>query len=105
MGLVVDFTASWCPPCKMIAPIFEKLAEENPDVIFIKVDVDEAADVAADQNISGMPTFKFFKNKTKVREFSGADSNHMSPNASKVPLNGRQFGGNYTYEFHYYLEQ
>merc|ERR1712224_901866 len=70
--LVVDFTASWCPPCKMIAPHFDRLSKENPDVIFIKVDVDDAADVASELEISSMPTFKFFKSKVEVSSFSGA---------------------------------
>ena len=38
--LVIDFTASWCPPCKMIAPKFEAMAAENTDVVFKKIDVD-----------------------------------------------------------------
>merc|ERR1712093_457877 len=50
--VVVDFTASWCGPCQRIAPIFAKMAEENPDVVFVKVDVDEKLDemVGADPN-------------------------------------------------------
>ncbi|GFH57462.1 hypothetical protein CTEN210_13938 [Chaetoceros tenuissimus] len=70
--IVIDFTASWCPPCRMIAPIFEEMAEENPDVVFVKVDVDEADDVASACGISAMPTFQFYKGGDKVHEFSGA---------------------------------
>lgn len=71
--MVVDFTATWCGPCRMIAPMFEKLAAENADVIFIKVDVDDAQDVAAECKIQSMPTFKFFKDGAEVKTFSGAD--------------------------------
>merc|ERR1712046_83836 len=45
--VVVDFTATWCGPCKMIAPVFKALAEEFPNAKFIKVDVDACSGVAA----------------------------------------------------------
>jgi len=73
----VDFTASWCPPCKMIKPIYEELAEEHKDkskVKFVKIDVDENDKVAAEYKIRSMPTFKVFKNGKEVEEdgFGGA---------------------------------
>lgn len=73
--VVVDFTATWCGPCKQIAPRFKELAEkaENKNVVFLKVDVDEAADVAAECKINCMPTFQFWKNGKMVEEFSGAN--------------------------------
>lgn len=58
--LILDFTAVWCPPCKAIAPLFGKLAAAHtvPGALaFGKVDVDEAADVAAKFGVSAMPTF------------------------------------------------
>uniref|UniRef100_A0A3Q2PD90 Thioredoxin n=1 Tax=Fundulus heteroclitus TaxID=8078 RepID=A0A3Q2PD90_FUNHE len=77
--VVVDFTATWCGPCKQIAPEFVKLSElpENQNVIFLKVDVDDAADVSQDCNINCMPTFQFYKSGEKVHEFSGANSNRL----------------------------
>ena len=71
--VVVDFTATWCGPCQRIAPVFAKLAEEMPDVVFVKVDVDENEDTAQACGIQSMPTFQFYKSKAKVAEFSGAD--------------------------------
>ena len=61
-----------CPPCKAIAPEIEKLSAEegNGAVVFLKVDVDKAEDAAADNGISAMPTFIFFKKESKVNSFS-----------------------------------
>merc|ERR1712146_408539 len=70
--VVVDFTATWCGPCQRIAPIFAKLADEMPDVVFVKVDVDENEETAGACGIQAMLTFQFYKNGTKVHEFSGA---------------------------------
>ncbi|XP_028329617.1 thioredoxin-like [Gouania willdenowi] len=73
--VVVDFTATWCGPCKQIAPEFAKM-EADPDnnnVVFLKVDVDEADDVSGHCGINCMPTFHFYKNGEKVFEFSGAN--------------------------------
>merc|ERR1711924_291283 len=60
--VVVDFTATWCGPCQMIAPLFGELSEKNPDVVFVKVDVDENQETAAACGINCMPTFQFYKN-------------------------------------------
>merc|ERR1711970_1230989 len=72
--VVVDFFAVWCGPCKRIAPELEAHEKElGGAVLFLKVDVDECEDVAAENEISCMPTFIFFKNGAKVDQFSGAD--------------------------------
>nr|CAD7442015.1 unnamed protein product [Timema bartmani]CAD7596184.1 unnamed protein product [Timema genevievae] len=64
--VVVDFFAVWCGPCKMIAPKLEEMAAEYPDIVVLKVDVDECEDLVAIYEISSMPTFVFIKNKAKV---------------------------------------
>jgi thiol-disulfide isomerase/thioredoxin len=56
---VYYFTASWCPPCKMIGPVFEKMAPEYPEIKFLKVDVDENPEAAGKFQISSVPTFLF----------------------------------------------
>ena len=71
--VVVDFTASWCPPCQRIKPIFEKFPEEYEGVTFVKVDVDENADTAGACGISCMPTFQFYKGGEKKAEIQGAN--------------------------------
>ncbi|MGH0123853.1 UNVERIFIED_CONTAM: hypothetical protein FKN15_063403 [Acipenser sinensis] len=77
MLVIVDFTATWCGPCKMISPVFEELAQDHKDVVFLKVDVDDAQDVAEMCKVSSMPTFQFFKNGQKVEEFSGANKDKL----------------------------
>ena len=66
--VVIDFFATWCGPCKMISPKIEAMAGEMSNVVFLKVDVDEAEDVAEEYNISAMPTFIFLKNGQKVKD-------------------------------------
>ncbi|XP_018536803.1 thioredoxin [Lates calcarifer] len=77
--VVVDFTATWCGPCKYIAPVFEALSKdpENKNVIFLKVDVDEVQDLCTRCEIRSMPTFQFYKKGQKLEAFSGADPDKL----------------------------
>mmetsp|Transcript_10886 Transcript_10886/g.15562 ORF Transcript_10886/g.15562 Transcript_10886/m.15562 type:complete len:129 (-) Transcript_10886:260-646(-) len=74
---VMYFTATWCPPCKMIAPIYTELATKYPDVAFGKVDVDENQEAAIEFQIQAVPTFVFSKNMESVNKFSGADKDQL----------------------------
>lgn len=72
--LVIDFTASWCPPCQMIAPKFAELSESVKDTAtLVKVDVDDNAEAAQAAGIQCMPTFKFFKAGAEVHKMEGAN--------------------------------
>ena len=70
---VVDFYATWCGPCKMIAPLLDKFSTEYSNVNFVKVDVDELGDVAQQYEVSSMPTLIFFKNGEIVQKVIGAN--------------------------------
>lgn len=78
--VIVDFTATWCGPCKAIAPMFQTLSIEHPDCDFYKVDVDDGDDIAQECQIKAMPTFNFYKNGILVCSFSGADVNSLKKN-------------------------
>lgn len=69
----VDFYADWCGPCKMIAPLVERMATANPHIVFVKVNVDEAQDLTRKYGVSAMPTFMAFTNGVKSAEVIGAD--------------------------------
>jgi thioredoxin 1 len=59
--IVVDFWASWCGPCMMMAPVFEELSSEYDDVHFAKLDTDAYGSIAAQQGISGIPCLIVYK--------------------------------------------
>jgi thioredoxin 1 len=69
---IVDFFANWCGPCKYLSPIIDKIAEANPDVKVLKVDVDESRELAANFGIRNIPTVIYFKNEEEVERVSGA---------------------------------
>jgi thioredoxin 1 len=72
--VVVDFHATWCGPCKKIAPTLEQFAATYPNVKFIKVDIDENEDIREPRDIQSIPTFHFLVNGEKVDELKGADA-------------------------------
>ncbi len=59
--VIVDFWATWCGPCKMIAPILEELDREREDILVAKVDVDEQMDLAMQYKVVSIPTILLFK--------------------------------------------
>ena len=71
--LVVDFWATWCGPCRMVAPIIEELAEAYAGKVVIgKCDVEDNEDLAAEFGIRNIPTILFFKNGEVVDKVIGA---------------------------------
>ncbi|GAY49536.1 hypothetical protein CUMW_119890, partial [Citrus unshiu] len=75
--VILYFTATWCGPCRFISPLFTNLASKYTKVVFLKVDIDEARDVATRWNIGSVPTFFFIKNGKEVDKVVGADKSAL----------------------------
>ncbi len=79
-----------CGPCQRIAPVFERLSQEYSarGVNFLKVDVDECQTTAANNNVSAMPTFIFFRNRVPVARLQGADPNALASKLKELVESG-----------------
>ena len=85
--VVVDFFATWCGPCKKIAPILEQLAastEKSGKVKFFAVDVDQARELAAEKGVRSMPTILFYKNEKLIKTIVGGDIAGIKAEVSKA---------------------
>lgn len=71
---IVDFWAEWCGPCKTLGPILDKLAEENPDIQVVKVNVDENSELSVEYGIRSIPAVYIFKGGEQTDKFVGVKS-------------------------------
>jgi len=70
--VVVDYWAPWCGPCRGFAPVFERVAEQNPGVVFAKVNTDDEQEIAAHFQIRSIPTLMVFRDQIIVFSQPGA---------------------------------
>ncbi|MFZ4179589.1 thioredoxin [Streptomyces sp. SudanB66_2053] len=70
--VLIDFWAEWCGPCKQFAPVYEKAAEDNPDLVFGKVDTEAQPELAAAFGIQSIPTLMIVRDQVAVFAQPGA---------------------------------
>ncbi|MEY4290750.1 MAG: hypothetical protein RL130_692 [Actinomycetota bacterium] len=68
----VDFWADWCGPCKMFGPVYEKVSEEFPDIVFAKVDTESEREIAVAAGITSIPTLMAFRDGVLLYREAGA---------------------------------
>lgn len=87
-GVVVDFGAKWCGPCRAINPVFDELSKKYTKVAFYKVDIEEASEMVEMLQISGVPTFIMFYGGKQVAAFAGASATRLTEEVMKLQLLG-----------------
>lgn len=85
---VVDFFATWCGPCNLIAPFYKQLSTKYPNALFLKVDVDKCPGTAAAYNVSAMPTFIFFRSRSELDRIRGADKGQLENKIKQLYSSG-----------------
>ena len=70
--VLIDFYADWCGPCRMVSPIVDEVAEEHPEYLICKVNVDQEGELAAQFGVASIPTLVVMKNGQVVTKSSGA---------------------------------
>ncbi|MBR0303534.1 MAG: thioredoxin [Clostridia bacterium] len=72
--VLADFNATWCGPCRMLAPVIEEIADERNDIKVVAIDVDEESDLASDHDVFSIPCVVLFKGGAEAARSVGFKS-------------------------------
>ena len=75
---IICFSATWCGPCKKIKPLYHEIAENNKDINFYEVDIDDREELVTKFNVKSIPTFILLKEGNKINELVGSNINELS---------------------------
>ncbi|KAL9656254.1 hypothetical protein ABK040_007869 [Willaertia magna] len=81
--VVADFYANWCNPCKKCLPIFEEIAKEHEQSLFLKVDVDKNEEVSDEHEVIALPTIVFIKQNKEIDRLIGCDEKILRDKVKK----------------------
>lgn len=81
--MVIDFTATWCGPCRMMEPVINEFDAKYTDVEFIKIDVDELEGVTREFGVQAMPTFILLKKGKQVDKVTGTKKDELQKKIEK----------------------
>ncbi|CAH8391331.1 unnamed protein product [Eruca vesicaria subsp. sativa] len=82
--VIANFSATWCGPCKIVAPFYVELSEKHPSLMFLLVDVDELSDFSSTWDIKATPTFFFLKNGEQIGKLVGANKPELQKKVTSI---------------------
>ncbi|KAH0891126.1 hypothetical protein HID58_053555 [Brassica napus] len=82
--VIANFSATWCGPCKVVAPFYIELSEKHPSIMFLVVDVDELSDFSSSWDIKATPTFFFLKNGQQIGKLVGANKPELQKKVTSI---------------------
>ncbi|XP_057477254.1 thioredoxin H-type-like [Actinidia eriantha] len=82
--VIANFSASWCGPCRVIAPLYCELSEKYPSLMFLTVDVDELTDFSTSWDIKATPTFFFLRGGQQVDKLVGANKPELQKKITAI---------------------
>ncbi|KAL3531593.1 hypothetical protein ACH5RR_005114 [Cinchona calisaya] len=82
--VIANFSASWCGPCRMIAPFYCELSEKHPSLMFLTLDVDELTEFSTSWDIKATPTFFFLKDGQQIDKLVGANKPELQKKITSI---------------------